>query len=253
MVEVDINPDGQIWVDRHGVDLAMIGVMGPQVVMSLICTVAAMSDRVVTPTAPILEATLPDGSRFHATIPPITTAPAIAIRKHLSQALTLDDYVRQGVMTREQCERLRRAVAHRENIIVAGGTGSGKTTLTNALIEEIGRVNPGHRLLILEDTPEIVCHNPNRVAKAHHGRGRHAWPGPFQPAHEPDRSSSVRYAAARPEALIRAWNTGHPGGWPPCIAHRPTPRWASSRNTSPTRSPAINGEDRRSGGPGGLH
>ncbi|MCB1819343.1 MAG: Flp pilus assembly complex ATPase component TadA, partial [Gammaproteobacteria bacterium] len=119
VVEVDINPDGQIWVDRHGVDLAMIGVMGPQVVMSLICTVAAMSDRVVTPTAPILEATLPDGSRFHATIPPITTAPAIAIRKHLSQALTLDDYVRQGVMTREQCERLRRAVAHRENIIVA--------------------------------------------------------------------------------------------------------------------------------------
>lgn len=212
VVEVDINPDGQIWVDRHGVDLAMIGVMGPQVVMSLICTVAAMSDRVVTPTAPILEATLPDGSRFHATIPPITTAPAIAIRKHLSQALTLDDYVRQGVMTREQCERLRRAVANRENIIVAGGTGSGKTTLTNALIEEIGRVNPGHRLLILEDTPEIVCHNPNRVAKRTtvevdmRGLVRSSL------RMNPDRIIVGEVRGGEAEALIRAWNTGHPGG-----------------------------------------
>lgn len=198
VVEVDINPDGQIWVDRHGVDLAMIGVMGPQVVMSLICTVAAMSDRVVTPTAPILEATLPDGSRFHATIPPITTAPAIAIRKHLSQALTLDDYVRQGVMTREQCERLRRAVAqprehHRRRRHRIGkdhadqradrGDRPGQSRPSAA----DPRRHPGDRL------PQ-----PQSGRQAHHGRGRHAWPGPFQPAHEsPTGSSSVRYAAAR--------------------------------------------------------
>ena len=212
VVEVDINPDGQVWVDRHGQKLAAIGSMAPQGVMSLICTVAAMAERVVTPTSPILEATLPDGSRFHATIPPVTTAPAIAIRKHLSQALTLDAYVRQGVMTRAQAERLRQAVSHRENIIVAGGTGSGKTTLTNALIAEISRVDPGHRLLILEATPEIVCHHPNRVSKRTtvevdmRGLVRSSL------RMNPDRIIVGEVRGAEAEALIRAWNTGHPGG-----------------------------------------
>lgn len=212
VVEVDINPDGQIWVDRHGAVLARIGAMSPGHAMNLICTVAALSDRVVTPASPILEATLPDGSRFHATIPPITQAPAVAIRKHLSQALTLEDYLAQGVMSAAQCRLLRQAVATRQNIIVAGGTGSGKTTLTNALIAEIGRANPAHRLLILEDTPEIVCHNPNRVTKRTtlevdmRGLVRSSL------RMNPDRIIVGEVRGGEAEALIRAWNTGHPGG-----------------------------------------
>ena len=212
VVEVDINPDGHIWVDRHGKDLEQVGSMEPQWAMNLICTVAAMSDRVVTPSSPILEATLPDGSRFHATIPPITPNPAIAIRKHMSKAMRLDDYVAQGVMNAQQCALLKQAVADRKNIIVAGGTGSGKTTLTNALIAEIGEINPDHRLLILEDTPEIVCHNPNRVTKRTtvevdmRGLVRSSL------RMNPDRIIVGEVRGGEAEALIRAWNTGHPGG-----------------------------------------
>ena len=212
VVEVDVNADGSIWVERHGQDQALVGRMPAQVAMSLICTVAALTHRVVTQAAPILEATLPDGSRFHATVPPITAAPTLAIRKHLSQALTLDDYLAQGVMDKEQHALLRQAVAQRQNIIVAGSTGSGKTTLTNALIHEISQASPQHRLLILEDTPEIICSSPNYVAKRTTvGVDMRALVRSSLRM-RPDRIIVGEVRGGEAEALIRAWNTGHPGG-----------------------------------------
>src|ERR1700682_5214195 len=139
VVEVMLNPDGRLWLDVLGVGMHDTGVrMEPAQTESLWGTVAMMLNTVVNDEHPILEGELPlDGSRIGGALPPITSSPTFAIRKRASRIFTLADYVSSGALDPRHPEMLRAAISNRENILIVGSTGSGKTTFANALLYEI--------------------------------------------------------------------------------------------------------------------
>ena len=219
VVELMLNPDGRLWVDRLGRGMEAVGTMPATTAESLIATVASTLRTTVTRESPILECELPlippfNGARFEALIPPIVSpGPAFAIRRRASSVYTLDEYVADAIMTPGQCAAIKRVVRERQNILVVGGTGSGKTTLTNAILAYMAEVAKGHRLVIIEDTGELQCAAENAVI-----------------LRETDTVSMLRLLKTtmrlRPDriivgevrtgdaalALLKAWNTGHPGG-----------------------------------------
>ncbi|TGQ03790.1 conjugal transfer protein TrbB, partial [Mesorhizobium sp. M4B.F.Ca.ET.215.01.1.1] len=114
---------------------------------------------------PIISGELPiGGHRFEGLLPPVVSAPAFTIRRRASRLIPLDDYVTKRVMTEKQASVLRNAIASRLNIVISGGTGSGKTTLANAVIAEIVQHSPDDRVVILEDTTEIQCAAENAIS-----------------------------------------------------------------------------------------
>src|SRR5438552_2640088 len=141
IVEVMLNPDGRLWVDRLTEGLADTGERlsaadGERIVRLVAHHVGAE----VHPASPRVSAELPEtGERFEGLLPPVVTAPAFAIRKPAVALFTLEDYVGGGIMTAAQAETLREAVIQRRNILIAGGTSTGKTTLANALLAEVAR------------------------------------------------------------------------------------------------------------------
>src|SRR5947209_14113978 len=153
VTEVRCNPDGALWVESHAQGMRDLGDrLSESQVESLIGTVAALLGTVVHGRAPIVEGELPvNGSRFEGILPPVSTAPTFVIRKRASQIYGLEDYVRAGILTTVQQKVLLEAVRDRQNIVIAGGTASGKTTLANALMREIvARGDPTERIVILE-------------------------------------------------------------------------------------------------------
>ncbi|WP_038976238.1 P-type conjugative transfer ATPase TrbB, partial [Bradyrhizobium japonicum] len=162
---------------------------------------------------PIISGELPiGGHRFEGLLPPIVKAPAFTIRRRASRLIPLDDYVKGRVMTERQADIIRNAVASRLNIVISGGTGSGKTTLANAVIAEIAETAPDDRILILEDTAEIQCPAENVVALHTSDTVDMARLLKSTMRLRPDRIvvGEVRDGAAL--TLLKAWNTGHPGG-----------------------------------------
>jgi len=213
VVEVLLNPDGSLWVDRLGSGRAPTGVtILPADAERIIRLVAAHVRAEVHAGMPILSAELPEtGERFEGVLPPVVRAPAFAIRKRAVGLIKLEAYVAERIMTSEQAEFLRQAVRDRLNILVAGGTSTGKTTLANALLYEVAATSD--RVIILEDTVELQCvaddHVPLRTRR-----------GVVSMAElvrstlrlRPDRV--VVGEVRGPEALdlLKAWGTGHPGG-----------------------------------------
>jgi type IV secretion system protein VirB11 len=213
VVEVMVNPDGRLWLDRHAAGRAWTGeVLGPAETERVIRLVASHIRLEAGRDAPVVSAELPGtGERFEGVLPPVATAPCFSIRKPAGRVFSLDDYIAAEILTAAQAAALARAVASRANILVCGGTSSGKTTLANALLAEIART--GDRVVILEDTRELQCAAEDSVAL----RTR---PGVVSLADlvrstlrlRPDRI--VVGEVRGPEALdmLKAWNTGHPGG-----------------------------------------
>ncbi|MGO9443265.1 MAG: P-type conjugative transfer ATPase TrbB [Thiobacillaceae bacterium] len=213
IVEIMLNPDGKLWVDVLGRGMERRDTMDPVRGQMVMDTVAAMLGTVVTAASPILEGELPlDGSRFEGLMPPVVERPVFTIRKKALLIFTLEDYVTQGIMTSGQAEALMAAIHQRQNILIAGGTGTGKTTLANALLHAIGQISPDHRLVIIEDTRELQCAAPNviflrtsdgvdmiRLLRA-------------TMRMRPDRIVVGEVRGAEALALLKAWNTGHPGG-----------------------------------------
>jgi P-type conjugative transfer ATPase TrbB len=164
VVEVMLNPDGRLWVDRLTEGLADTGEKlsaadGERIVRLVAHHVGAE----VHPASPRVSAELPEtGERFEGLISPVVAAPAFAIRKPAVAVFTLDDYAAAGIITANQAEILRNAVAQRRNILVAGGTSTGKTTLVNGLLAEVARSDD--RVVLIEDTRELQCKAPNLVA-----------------------------------------------------------------------------------------
>ena len=164
--------------------------------------------------SPSLSAKLPApwGARLQAAIPPIVDAPVFALRKPARIVFSLDDYVNQGVLLPAQRQALAAAVRARDNILIGGGTGSGKTTFANALVKVIAE-DTTDRVHIVEDTPELQCTAPNRLQVLVHP-GVHSWRDAIMAAmrFRPDRIlvGEVRDGSAL--ELLKAWNTGHPGG-----------------------------------------
>ncbi|EME4608239.1 TPA: P-type conjugative transfer ATPase TrbB [Escherichia coli] len=213
VIEVMLNPDGKLWVERLGSPMEHIGYMKANQALALMSTVASTLKTQVTAQNPILECELPlDGSRFEALIPPVVSAPSFTIRKKALKVFTLDDYVRSGIMTLAQCEYIKDAVRNRYNILVVGGTGTGKTTLTNAIIAYMAESCPLHRLAILEDTGELQCSAENVITMRSVDNVDMTRLLKATMRLRPDRIliGEVRDGAAL--ALLKAWNTGHPGG-----------------------------------------
>jgi type IV secretion system protein VirB11 len=169
VVEVLLNPDGSLWLDRLGTGRAPSGVqLTAQDAERIIRLVAAHLRLEVHSGAPIISAELPEtGERFEGVLPPVTRAPTFAIRKRTAGVVSLAQYVVDGILTEEHALALRLAVDERRNILIAGGTSTGKTTLANALLQEMART--GDRVIVIEDTVELQCtaddHVPMRTKR----------------------------------------------------------------------------------------
>ncbi|ARD70055.2 Type IV secretion system protein trbB (plasmid) [Aminobacter sp. MSH1] len=213
VVEVMLNPDGQLFVERLGQGITPLGALLPGAAEIIIGSVAHALQTEADQDRPIISGELPiGGHRFEGLLPPVVSAPSFTIRRRASRLIPLDDYVRSGVMRADQSALIQHAVAERLNIVVSGGTGSGKTTLANAVIAEIVAASPEHRLLILEDTAEIQCAAENSVSLHTTDSIDMAKLLKSTMRLRPDRIivGEVRDGAAL--TLLKAWNTGHPGG-----------------------------------------
>ena len=213
VVEVMLNPDGRIWIDRLSEGLADTGEMlsaadGERIVRLVAHHVGAE----VHAGSPRVSAELPEtGERFEGLLPPVVAAPAFAIRKPAVAVFTLDDYVHAGIMSARQAEALRQGVVARANILVAGGTSTGKTTLTNALLAEVA--NTADRVVIIEDTRELQCAAPNLVAmRTQDGVASLSDLVRSSLRLRPDRIPIGEVRGAEALDLLKAWGTGHPGG-----------------------------------------
>ncbi|MGH9550858.1 MAG: ATPase, T2SS/T4P/T4SS family, partial [Terriglobales bacterium] len=180
-----LNPDSTLWVKRTRGDFTKIGAMTPTQAQSAFGTIAAMRGTIINHDQPILETELPlDGSRFEAILPPVVRRPVFAIRQRPRSIYTLEDYEAAGILTdsadelnrrrhrdefvqsvrgRRHGDVIREAVAQRKNILIVGSTGSGKTTLVNAILHWLTQVSPRDRVLVIEDTPELQCSVHNSV------------------------------------------------------------------------------------------
>lgn len=213
VIEVMVNPDGRLWIDRATVGRQDTGErIGNSEAERIIRLVAAHVRREVHDKAPIVSAELPEtGERFEGVMPPVAPAPCFAVRKPADVLYRLADYVIAGIMSSAQAAALALGVRDRKSILVVGGTSSGKTTLVNALLAEVADL--GERVLILEDTRELRCAAADCVALR-------TKPGVASLADlvrstlrlRPDRI--IVGEVRGPEALdmLKAWNTGHPGG-----------------------------------------
>jgi len=211
----DASSDGELWVERLGSEMERFGSMPAFQAENLMRTIASSLGLQFTEDSPILECELPfDGSRFEGVGPPVATHPTFSIRKRAIAVFTLDDYVEQGIMSEAQREAIQDAVHRRYNIVIAGGTGSGKTTLTNAVVRYISDVFSNERQIILEDTRELQCTSKNRVMmKTSKDKGVDLTLLVKTSLRlRPDRVivGEVRDVAALD--LLDVWNTGHPGG-----------------------------------------
>jgi len=213
VVEVMLNPDGRLFVERLGEGVASLGSLPAGAAEVIIGSVAHALQTEADDTQPIISGELPiGGHRFEGLLPPVVSAPTFSIRRRASRLIPLDDYVHDGIMTESQGGLITQAISRRLNIVVAGGTGSGKTTLANAVIAEIVRQSPEHRLVILEDTAEIQCAAENAVSLHTSDTADMARLLKSTMRLRPDRIivGEVRDGAAL--TLLKAWNTGHPGG-----------------------------------------
>ncbi|WP_445219801.1 P-type conjugative transfer ATPase TrbB [Bradyrhizobium sp. Pa8] len=213
IVEVMLNPDGRLWIDRLSSGLTETGEsLSASDGERIIRLVAHHVGAEVHAGAPRVSAELPEtGERFEGLLPPVVAAPAFAIRKPAVAVFSLDDYVAAGTMTMEQAGALRTAVAARHNILVAGGTSTGKTTLTNALLAEVAKTSD--RVVLIEDTRELQCKAPNLVAlRTRDGVVSLSDLVRSSLRLRPDRIPIGEVRGAEALDLLKAWGTGHPGG-----------------------------------------
>jgi P-type conjugative transfer ATPase TrbB len=213
IVEVMLNPDGRLWVDRLTEGLIDTGERlaaadGERIVRLVAHHVGAE----VHSAAPRVSAELPEtGERFEGLLPPVVAAPTFAIRKPAVAVFTLDDYVAAGIMSADEASVLRRAVERRRNVLVAGGTSTGKTTLVNALLAEVAKTTD--RVVLIEDTRELQCKSPNLVAlRTKDGVASLSDLVRSSLRLRPDRIPIGEVRGAEALDLLKAWGTGHPGG-----------------------------------------
>ncbi len=217
VVEVMVNPDGALRVDVLGEGRVDTGIrMEPAQVERIIRLVASHARTEVHGAAPIVSAELPPhgdgaGERFEGLLPPVSLAPCFSIRKPAARVYTLLDYVKAGIASAEAARILSMAVVERLNILVAGGTSSGKTTLANALLAEMAELD--ERVILIEDTRELQCPAPDRVElRTRAGAVSMADLVRSTLRLRPDRIIVGEVRGAEALDMLKAWNTGHPGG-----------------------------------------
>lgn len=212
-IEVMANPDGSVWIEKSGIGVIISQhTLAPCDRERVIRLVASGVGEAAGRASPIVSAELPgSGERFEGLLPPVSTAPCFSIRKPATTPFELGDYVDQGALAPALATALKDAIASHANILIAGGTSSGKTTFTNALLAEASL--HGDRIVILEDTRELKCAAPNVVQLRTH-RGSTSLQDLVRSTLRlrPDRIIVGEVRGAEALDLLKAWNTGHPGG-----------------------------------------
>ena len=213
VVEIMLNADGRIWVEKVGVGMFDAKTtMSADDALRMLRLVATEMNAELSDRNPSLAGKLPLwGARVQASIAPIVDSPVFALRKPARMVFGLEDYLARGIITTDQDRTLREAVASRKNILVGGGTGTGKTTFVNALLREVARSDD--RVYLVEDNPELQCSAANKVQVLVQPP-IYTWNRAIFDAmrFRPDRIivGEVRGGAAL--EMLKAWNTGHPGG-----------------------------------------
>jgi type IV secretion system protein VirB11 len=214
VVEVMANPDGSLWVDRAGIGREKVGQIEQSAAETTIRLLASHMGETVTPDRPAVAGVLPrSGERFQGLLPPLADRPVFTIRKRASIIFTLDDYVARGILPGTGADIIRRAVVDRKNILVAGGTGSGKTTLVNAILAE--PPFKSDRIVLIEDTKELQCPAEDKVellTKNTEPRVTMTDLLRMTLRLRPDRIIIGEVRGPEALAMLKAWNTGHPGG-----------------------------------------
>jgi type IV secretion system protein VirB11 len=240
VTDIYVNRPGELWIETSGGEIERheAPALDDATLARLARQIAALSHQGISREHPLLSATLPDGARVQVVAPPATRGPlALAIRKHVSPDLALEDYVAAGAfaetrardsLDRSEVDRalaaqlatgdisgmLAAAVRARKNILVSGGTSTGKTTFLNALLRE---VPAGERLILIEDTPELKVHHQNAVgllaARSELGEARVSANDLVAASlrMRPDRIILGELRGEEAFAFLRAINTGHPG------------------------------------------
>lgn len=212
-IEIMANPDGSVWIERFETGLVLsehrLEASDRERVIRL---VASGAGDAISRTSPIVSAELPgSGERFEGLLPPVSTAPCFSIRKPARVISDLDTYVGRDALSPHLALALRAAIEARENIVIAGGTSSGKTTFANALLAESSF--SGDRIVILEDTRELNCCGPNRVRlRTQDGKVSLQRLVRSTLRLRPDRIIVGEVRGPEALDLLKAWNTGHPGG-----------------------------------------
>ena len=232
--DVVVNPDSRVWIKRQGAGFQQAGEMPAAQAHAAIGTIAAQRSTVVNYDRPFLEAELPiDGSRFEGIVPPVTSRPVFAIRLRPRRIYTLDDYERSGILTSQtdpmntlrrradfleailglsHAEVIRLAVKEKKNILVVGSTGSGKTTLVNAILDALAQIAPDDRVITIEDTMELQCPVQNFVDLRAVGAVTMLDCLRASMRLKPTRIVVGEVRGAEAHVMLKAWNTGHPGG-----------------------------------------
>ncbi|MDR2893699.1 MAG: P-type conjugative transfer ATPase TrbB [Deltaproteobacteria bacterium] len=244
VLEIMVNPDMKLWIERFGQPMQRVfadgtvaeskedvdkpGDIEPDRTRSVITLVASALDSVATVDRPIVEGELPlDGSRFEGVFPPVVSNPMFSIRKKASKVFSLDEYVQAGIMPESVADIISYSILAKDNILVVGGTGSGKTTLVNGIIHKLSELCPEDRLAIIEDTVELQVSSANITPLR---TTLHISANTLLRAClrlRPDRiflgeirggeyvimpNGEDRYNPGPALSLLNAWNTGHPGG-----------------------------------------
>jgi P-type conjugative transfer ATPase TrbB len=223
VIEVRCNADGKIYADWFDKPSDWSGhTLAPELAAQVICIVADAVDQIVGPAANsyILDAEFPGhGFRFHGDLPPVVPGPCFNIRKRPPRIISLEEYVSCGIMSEEQRQTIIRAVHERKNILVVGGTKTGKTTLTNAIIDELRDLH--QRVATIENVLELQVrtkewHSYRVIAGVHDAA--QLVEGCLRVA--PDRIIVGEVRGLEINSMLEAWGTGHPGGV--CTIHSDT-------------------------------
>jgi len=231
--DIVLNPDGALWAKQMGSGFRRVGQMSASQAVCAMNTIASMRSMVLNYERPVLETELPiDGSRFEGLIPPVVRHPVFAIRRRPRKIFTLAQYCDAGILTNraDPLNRLRRrenfadqlaeshadviraAIAARKNILTAGSTGSGKTTFTNAILDGIAEISPHDRVISIEDTTELQCSVANYVDLRAVGTVTMLDCLRACMRLKPSRIVVGEVRGAEAHTMLKAWNTGHPGG-----------------------------------------
>jgi type IV secretion system protein VirB11 len=218
VTEISINSDGSVWVDRVGSGRRdSRELVGAEDTFRILSIVADAKGESIGDSNPSFDAILPGyGYRFIGTLPPLTPGPSLTIRKKPNRVISLEEYQKAGVMSGAERELLTKACLDRQNIIIAGGTGSGKTTLANALLQVMA--STGHRIVTIEDTPELQnCAQDQESMFCVPGvRTMQDCLRAALRMH-PDRLIFGEVRGSEVRDMLMAWNTGHRGGL--CTIH----------------------------------